>query len=73
MHYTSFKIYVSLQSVKNYDNRISTWFSFCDRVCKLINAKVDDRQLWLLYCLFLCEKFRVYRSKTISNFSKLDI
>ena len=55
-----------------HNNRISTWFSFYDRVCKYINAKVDDPSAVVTLLSFLCEKFTVYWGNTISSFSKLD-
>ena len=55
-----------------HNNGISTWFSFYDRVCKYINAKVDDPSAVVTLLSFLCEKFTVYWGNTISSFSKLD-
>ena len=42
------------------------------RVFKYIYAKVDDPSAVVTLLPFLCEKFRVYWSKTISSLSKLD-
>ena len=42
-----------------HNNGISTWFSFYDRVCKYINAKVDDPSAVVTLLSFLCGKFRV--------------
>ena len=55
-----------------HDNGISTWFSFYDRVRKLINVKVDDSSAAVSLLSYLCEKFRIYWVNTISSFSKLD-
>ena len=55
-----------------HNNGISTWFSFYDRVCKYINAKVDDPSAVVTLSSFLCEKFTVYWGNTRSSFSKLD-
>ena len=55
-----------------HNNGVSTWFSFYDNICKLINVKSDDPSAVLLLQSFLCEKYRIYWSNTIMSFSKLD-
>ena len=41
-------------------------------ICKLINVKSDDPSAVLLLQSFLCEKYRIHWSNTITSFSKLD-
>ena len=41
-----------------HNNGVSTWFSFYDNICKLINVKSDDPSAVLLLQSFLCEKIQ---------------
>ena len=41
-------------------------------MCKLINTTIDDPSGAANLLAFLCDKFRIYWSNTVSSFSKLD-
>ena len=53
-------------------NGVSTWFSFYDNLCKLVNVGSDNPPVVFILQSFLCEKFRIYWFNTVKSFSRLD-
>ena len=55
-----------------HDKGVSTLFSFHDSICKSVNVKAGYPSATVTLQSFLCEKFRIYWSNTVSSFSKLN-
>ena len=53
-------------------NGVSTWFSFYDNLCKLVNVGSDNPPVVSILQSFLCEKFGIYWFNTVKSFSQLD-
>ena len=71
MHKETTDIILSKQRIV-FSHIAKTVFLMTWLICKSINVKADDPLAMVMLQSFLCEKFRIYWSNTISSFSKLN-